>query len=212
MTRRLATVRDYDGLHRTIRARVDELGFTREEIDDAAQLLGEWPERYASKLLAPIPIKALGRTSLGPMLQVLGLQLAAEVVEEQPRISKSPKSMPYKRHQHKPVKLGGNVPEIRALGRKALREILKKNGRKGGKLGGRVRAQNLTKSQRRHIARKAGMASAKARRAKHKANTMGALPINAEHASAGGSKRRSLAHSNTPGTVHVLSHPSALEA
>lgn len=159
MTRRLATARDYDQLHRAIRARVDELGFTREEIDDATGL----QNGYTSKLLAPIPIKAFGRQSLGPMLEVLGLGLVIEVLDEQPRINKSPKSQPYKRHQRKPVTLGGNVPEIRALGRKALHEILKKIGRKGGKRGGRARAKKMTKAARRQSARKAGMASATAR-------------------------------------------------
>lgn len=156
--RRLATIRDYDGLHRAIRARVDELGFTREEIDDATGL----QNGYTSKLLAPIPIKAFGRQSLGPMLEVLGLAIELMVIEH-PRINKSPKSQPYKRHQREPVTLGGNVPEIRALGRKALREILQRIGRKGGKRGGRARARKLTPAARRRSARKAGIASAIAR-------------------------------------------------
>jgi hypothetical protein len=66
--RQLATVRDYAQLHTALRLRADELKTTREAIDDLAGL----QNGYAAKLLAPVPIKSLGRESLGPMLAVLG--------------------------------------------------------------------------------------------------------------------------------------------
>lgn len=161
MTRRLATVRDYDQLHRAVRERVDELGVSRETIDRVSGL----PDGYASKLLAPVPIKGLGRQSLGPMLQALGLVLVVEVIEEQPRISESPLKQPYKRHQRAARTRGlANMPERRAIERKLLRELMRKIQRKAARLGGIARAKKMTPAARRRSARKAGLASAKARR------------------------------------------------
>jgi hypothetical protein len=72
----IAVVRDYGELIAALRARVVELGSAGETIDDVAGL----PLRYTMKLLAPIPVKALGRTSMGPLLGALGLKLV--VVED----------------------------------------------------------------------------------------------------------------------------------
>lgn len=68
-----AVIRSYADLVDTLRARADELGATRLQIDDAAGL----HEGYASKLLTKTTIRALGRVSLGPMLQALGIALVA---------------------------------------------------------------------------------------------------------------------------------------
>lgn len=72
----IAIVHDYDGLVAALRARVAEFGVSAETIDDLAGIA----TRYTSKLLAPIPIKGLGRVSLGPMLGALGLKII--VVED----------------------------------------------------------------------------------------------------------------------------------
>src|SRR5262245_29579627 len=81
--RLLAEVRDYAQLVQALRARIDELGVAGETIDDVAGL----PTRYTTKLLAPIPIKSLGRVSLGPLLGALGLKLiVAEDAEALARI------------------------------------------------------------------------------------------------------------------------------
>lgn len=69
-------VRDYDQLIAALRARVAELGVSLETVEGVAGL----PERYAIKLLAPIPVKGVGRASLGPMLGALGLKIV--VVED----------------------------------------------------------------------------------------------------------------------------------
>src|SRR5262245_6014051 len=74
--RQLAIVRSYDELIIALRAHCTELGSAGETYDDVAGL----PLRYTSKLLAPVPIKTLGRISLGPLLGVLGLALV--VVED----------------------------------------------------------------------------------------------------------------------------------
>src|SRR5258705_428025 len=46
--------------------------------DDVAGL----PLRYTMKLLAPVPVKGIGRTSLGPLLGALGLKLVVAVDHE----------------------------------------------------------------------------------------------------------------------------------
>src|SRR6266705_2966675 len=64
----IAEVRDYQQLISALRARVVELGAAGETLDDVAGL----PLRYT--------MKTLGRTSMGPLLGVLGLKLL--VVED----------------------------------------------------------------------------------------------------------------------------------
>lgn len=76
--RHIGTARDYDELHALLRARVDELGVTFEGVDAVAGL----PQRYTAKLLAPIPMKAIGKTSMGPLLGALGLKLIVAVDDE----------------------------------------------------------------------------------------------------------------------------------
>jgi hypothetical protein len=65
-------IREYDGLMAGLRERADFLNVTRAQLDEAMKTL---PDGYASKLLCPVPIRALGRISLGPMLHALGLKI-----------------------------------------------------------------------------------------------------------------------------------------
>ena len=69
-------VHDYAGLMEALRSRVRELNTTLAAVDEVAGLQGN----YTSKLLAPVPIRAIGPVSLGPLLQTLGLALV--VVED----------------------------------------------------------------------------------------------------------------------------------
>jgi hypothetical protein len=69
--RRLAIVRTYDELITALRARADELLVTRETMDAVTGL----QSGYTAKLLARVPIRQLGRVSLGPILLCLGLTL-----------------------------------------------------------------------------------------------------------------------------------------
>lgn len=83
--RHIATVSNYDELIAALRARADELGVTRETLDAVSGM----QTGYCSKLLAPVPIRALGPTSLGPMLGALGLAiLVVEDAEALGKISK----------------------------------------------------------------------------------------------------------------------------
>lgn len=71
-----ATGDAYDVLKAVFRARIVELGTCINSVDDVAML----PDGYTAKLLAKEPIRTIGRVSLGPLLQVLGLKLV--VVED----------------------------------------------------------------------------------------------------------------------------------
>src|ERR1700704_4485152 len=142
--RQLGICQDYDGLHRILRDRAEELNVSRTTLDEAA---GFTPG-HASKLLAPRPLKKLGATTLGLMLQVMGLKLVVvEDVEALERISAKliPREVP------------ANVLSLswgRAKHLLVSKRWVKKNGRKGGE----QRAKNLSPRRRRAIARKAAKA------------------------------------------------------
>jgi hypothetical protein len=69
--RQIAIVSDYLGLIAALRARADELRISRESLDHLTGL----QSGYSGKLLAPVPIRMLGRISLGPMLAALGMSI-----------------------------------------------------------------------------------------------------------------------------------------
>lgn len=138
--RRIALVTSYDELIAALRARADELKITRETLDAVSGL----QSGYSGKLLAPVPIRQFGRTSLGPMLQAMGLAIVLiEDVESLRRFS----------GQHalrkKPALLADGKNEIVTIqvSRRKLRRLAAK--------GGRNRASKLTARQRHRIAKKA---------------------------------------------------------
>lgn len=142
--RQLGECSDYDGLHRILRDRADELNVSRTTLDEAAGLaLG-----HSSKLLAPRPLKKLGVVSLGLMLQAMGLKLVVvEDVEALEQISA----------KLIPREVTANVLSLswgRAKHLLVSKQWVKKMGRKGGK----QRAKNLSPRQRSAIARKAAKA------------------------------------------------------
>lgn len=151
--RQIATIIDYDGLHSAIRARADEIGITREQIDLAA----EWPSGYASKILAPVPFKTLGRQSLGPMLAILGLKvILVEDPEAMAQITESGVRRVRAVRMLKPLQPGlANLPEIRSMVRKELRKAMQRNGKKGGTKSGASRKLNIPGATRRRIAKRA---------------------------------------------------------
>lgn len=69
--RQLAVVREYGELMTALRNRANALDVPREAIDALAGL----QSGYTAKLLAPVPIRAIGPTSLGPLLQALGVAI-----------------------------------------------------------------------------------------------------------------------------------------
>jgi len=81
----LAIVTDYSSLHAALRARAESLHVSRETVDHIAML----PDGYAAKLLAPEPIKILGKLSLGGVLEALGVKLVlVEDVEAMAKFAK----------------------------------------------------------------------------------------------------------------------------
>jgi hypothetical protein len=73
----LAEVRGWRDLHAALRARAEQLDVPRETLDALTGL----PNGYCAKILAPVPIRNLGRISFDAMLAVLGLKL---IVTEDP--------------------------------------------------------------------------------------------------------------------------------
>jgi hypothetical protein len=72
----VAYVHNYTQLMDALRERVSELKITLETAHSITGL----QSGYSAKLLAPVPLRALGRVSLGPLLTCLGLKLV--VVED----------------------------------------------------------------------------------------------------------------------------------
>jgi hypothetical protein len=69
---------DYDGLVEAVRYRIHEIQTTHESIDDVSGL----HSGYTGKIVAPVPIKSMGKVSMGPMLQTLGLRLIVVLDDE----------------------------------------------------------------------------------------------------------------------------------
>ena len=81
--RTIGVAHDYQELIAALRARQTELNVAYSTIDEVSGL----PQNYVSKLLAQMPIKGLGRISLGPLLGSLGLVLiVAEDLEALQRV------------------------------------------------------------------------------------------------------------------------------
>jgi hypothetical protein len=148
--RQLGVCHDYDGLHRILRDRAEELNVSRTTLDEAAG----FTSGHASKLLAPRPLKKLGATTLGLMLQVMGLKLV--VVEDPEQLQRISAKLIAR-------EVPANVLSLswgRAKHLLVSKRWVKKNGRKGGE----QRAKNLSPRRRRAIARNAAKARWAARK------------------------------------------------
>jgi hypothetical protein len=141
--RRIAVVRDYDQLVAALRAHALAIGATRRQIDEVAGL----PSRYTATLLAPGAVKALGRTSMGPILGALGLMLV--VVEDADAMAKHAK------------RLGTGKRSYQLNGAKNASIVLRFSRRKLRKMALASAAARMLKipaRKRQSIARKAGKA------------------------------------------------------
>ena len=78
MSDTIAEVRSWNDLHAALRARAESLNVSRLVLDELSGL----QSGYASKLLAPVPIRHFGRGSLGAMLGALGLKLVVQEDKE----------------------------------------------------------------------------------------------------------------------------------
>jgi hypothetical protein len=78
MSDTIAEVRSWNDLHAALRARAESLNVSRLVLDELSGL----QSGYASKLLAPVPMRHFGRVSLGAMLGALGLKLVVQEDKE----------------------------------------------------------------------------------------------------------------------------------
>jgi hypothetical protein len=151
----VTAITGYDGLNGAFRARAEELNITRDDVD----VLGGLTRGHGSKILAAYPQKAIGRTTLGPILHALKLKLI--VVPDDNVIWKDE---PRGRRINRPVMLANgthgiaNMQESRALTAQVITKLLRKHALKAASLGGKARAAKLKPSQRRRIARAAAKA------------------------------------------------------
>lgn len=128
--RHLAEIRSYGELLAALRARADELGVTRMGLDDVTGL----QNGYAAKLLAPVPIKSLGKFSMGPMLSAMGVMLI--MVEDVDTLARITKRVPKRVNPNQPADAGDAMPAKRKRRRKGFR---------GSEAGRMLRAKQILK-------------------------------------------------------------------
>jgi hypothetical protein len=71
-------IKSYSDLVSALRLRIRQLNCTLEAVDSACG----YPDRYCSKLIGPLQIRSLGKSSLGLILSALGCQLSLTVNED----------------------------------------------------------------------------------------------------------------------------------
>jgi hypothetical protein len=132
-------------LHAAVRARVEELELSRATIDAAAGI----PDGYAAKLLAQLPVKRFGATSMWPVLRVVGLKLA--LVDDPEALA----SVTFKLPKRDRAQVRSRCQADAGLGTKpSLTAILSSAGSRGGK----ARMRKLSPAARRRLARSAAAA------------------------------------------------------
>jgi hypothetical protein len=143
--RQIATVRTMDELHEVLRRRADELKMSRATIDAISGL----QSGYAAKLLAPVPIKMVGKVSLGPMLETLGLVIiVAEDAGALERIQRRSDAAARNESQVRLLTAGEHQLVVFKLSRRHMKKLarLATKGRK-----------QIPPSKRRRIARRAAL-------------------------------------------------------
>lgn len=144
----IGTARDYSELQALLRQRAADLGLTREAIDDLVGL----QNGYASKLLAPEPIKRLGAQTIGPFLEGLGLKLVVTVDElalekHAGRIARSQAEKPFRPD-----------PPIPSDVKIAAKHLIRQERAAAGRKGAAALNARLTPEERSARARKAARA------------------------------------------------------
>jgi len=100
MSHALAEVRTWNDLHSALRARAESLDLSRESPDHLSGL----HSGYSAKILAPNPIRNLGRVSLGALLGALGVKL---VLTEDPAVLEKIRPRSTKRERKSRYARGG---------------------------------------------------------------------------------------------------------
>lgn len=112
----LAEISNYSDLHAALRKRADDMQVSRETLDHLCGL----PAGYAGKLLAPNPLKLVGPTSLGTLLEVMGCKL---LLVEDPEAQKRLRHRLKKRAEHQVRPNGSIAARYWLFSRENAREI-----------------------------------------------------------------------------------------
>lgn len=150
-------ITDYDALREGFVDRVEDLNISRLSIDEA----GGFSSGHSSKLLCDPPHKVFGQISLGKMLKATGMVLMLVVDDEGFALVKS--TLSERKRAPRPANAGSTRPTW-LFTRDKAREM------------GKSRFAMMTDAQRKRHQRKAGKASARARRAKAALKALAATP------------------------------------
>jgi hypothetical protein len=118
--RELGNVFRYEDLHAILRARCAEIGLARAQLDEIAGL----PDSYATKILAPRPMRTMGSMALSVVLPVLGVRLVA--IEDPEALSKTLSHSKYRPRVEKAAVHAGTVDF--SFSRRHMRKIQQKGG------------------------------------------------------------------------------------
>lgn len=150
--RRLAEVKDYDGMIAALRARMTEIGVTNETMDALTGL----QSGYVGKLLGPSQIKRIGPVSMGLLMQ--GLAIKFVMIEDETLLEEMRERWKMREKAKplaKPLSSNGSISDFKGF--------LRRLGRKGGK----ARIKRMSRGERRRIAARGGKERwRKARRSK----------------------------------------------
>lgn len=164
--RQLAIVRSWDELHAALRARADELRWSRLALDEIAGLA----DGHVAKLLAPVPIKGMGAKTFGPVLGAMGLLIL--VCEDPVALAAARRFAAAKGLTERDEKLArqANMPATAMPATGGVRNPALRDPALASEFGRRMRSRQLAKmspAQRRKSARHAARARwAKVRMAK----------------------------------------------
>jgi hypothetical protein len=143
--RELGEVYSYTDLHRLMRLRAAELKISRSEIDRLAGLASG----HAGKILAPRPLRRAGDQTIPFLLPALGMKLIA--VEDLQAVERI-------KTRAEPRDEGKDHSSVVIL------EFSRRHFRRIGRKGGQNSRRFLSPKERTRLARRAGLASAEARR------------------------------------------------
>jgi hypothetical protein len=139
---------DYDDMIELVRYRVEELATTHESVDAVAGI----PAGYFGKVVAPQPIKSMGKLTMGPVLQTLGLALI--VVRDDEQFARLKDRLAKRKRVHNLPPIAGKVRPTWLFKKKKAREM------------GKKRFALMTPAQLKRHQRKAQKGQAAARRRK----------------------------------------------
>lgn len=151
MSRQIAVVTATPEMLDVVRARANEIGLSRDALDELAELA----RGHAAKLLSAVPCKGLGLTVMWGLVEAVGLKVAlVEDPEAMARISEFVRT-----RNESQVRGGGIRSAARIAKKERLQRIFNdpKYFNKLARKGGRARARSMTKDERRRAARKAIM-------------------------------------------------------